>query len=423
MSTAVVLGLLILLALRVPVAFAILIPCLGFVMLDDALTVGIVLQQVAGTLNSFPLLAVPLFILVGFVAHEADMADRLVKALLAVFGRVRASLGYVNVAGCLTFSWMSGSATADAAAMGSVMVPTMRRNGYRADFATGLTGAASMIGPMMPPSVGAILFAVLAGVSVGDMFLAGVLPALVIALGLAALVYLHSRRHAGLTSEPLARGEAARTVGAALPVLATPAIILGGILGGVFTPTEAAGVAATYLILLGLVTGWLSPAGLYRALAETAVTTGRVMLIASAGGVLAYVLAVEGTADVVADALRSITDSPWLFLLLLNIVLLLAGTFLEPASALLISVPVVLPIALEFGIDPVQLGTLMILNLSIGLLTPPVGMVLYVLSAVGDVPVAEVVRGTLPTLIPLGATLLVISYVPAVTLLLPGLVH
>lgn len=423
MSGVLILGLLVLLVLRVPVAFAILIPCLGYVLMDDSLTVGIVLQQVAGTLNSFPLLAVPLFILVGFVADQAGMADRLVRALLAVFGRIRGSLGYVNVAGCLTFSWMSGSATADAAAMGSVMVPAMRRNGYKGGFATGLTGAASMIGPIMPPSVGAILFAVLAGVSVGDMFLAGVLPALAIAAALWAWVWLHTRRQTGLTSEPPARGEKVRSVLAAMPVLATPVVILGGILGGVFTPTEAAGVAAVYLILFGLASRWLSLAGLYRALAETAMTTGRVMLIAAAGGVLAYVLAREGAATTVADALMAFTDDPWLFLLLVNIVLLIVGMFLEPASALLISVPVVLPIALEFGVDPIQLGTMMILNLSIGLLTPPVGLVLYVLSSVGEVPLRDVVRGTLPTLVPLGAALLLITYVPTVTLLLPELSH
>lgn len=418
-----VLSLLVLLVARVPVAFAILLPCLAFVGMDESITMGIVLQRVAATLDSFPLLAVPLFILVGFVAEAAGMADRLINALLAIFGRVRGSLGYVNVSGSLTFSWMSGSATADAAAMGSVMVPAMKRNGYHGGFAAGLTGASSMIGPIMPPSVGAILYAVLSGSSVGDMFLAGVLPAFVIAGALCVYVYFHARKRPHLTTERLGRGESARAIGAALPVLVTPVIILGGILGGVFTATEAAAVAGVYLITLGLVTRWISIKGLYRALVGTAATTGRVMLIATAGGMLAYVLAREGAPQQAADALLGLTDSPLLFLLLVNVALLIMGMFLEPASALLISVPVVLPIALEYGIDPVQLGTILILNLSIGLLTPPVGLVLFVLSAVGDVSLSEVIRGTLPGLIPLGATLLVVTYVPVVTLYLPNLAN
>ncbi len=417
----IVLALLILLVLRVPVAFAILLPCLIYVVADDSLSMGIALQRLGATLNSFPLLAVPLFIMVGFVAERANMADRLIRALLTIFGRVRGSLGYTNVAGSLTFSWMSGSATADAAAMGSVMVPSMRRNGYEGSFAAGLTGAASMIGPIMPPSVGAILYAVLAGTSVGTMFVAGVVPALVITAGLCIYVYFYSRTRPHLTSEKIERKEAVSAILGALPVLLTPIIILGGILGGVFTATEAAAVAAVYLILLGLGTGWMNLSDLYKALVGTAATTGRVMIIATAGGLLAYVLAREGAPKKAAEALLELTDSPWVFLILLNIILLIMGMFLEPASALLISVPVVLPIALEYGIDPVHLGIIIILNLSIGLLTPPVGLVLFVLNTVTGVELREVIRGTLPALVPLVLVLLLVTYVPGVVTFLPNL--
>lgn len=422
MTIVLLLGaLLLLLALRVPVAFAILLPCLGYVGLDQSLSMGVALQRLAATLNSFPLLAVPLFIMVGFVAEASGMAARLINALLAVIGRVRGSLGYVNVAGSLTFSWMSGSATADAAAMGSVMVPAMKRNAYPASFATGLTGAASMIGPIMPPSVGAILYAVLSGTSVSQMFLAGVLPALAIVGALFVYVFFYSRSRPELTADRMGGRESVVAILQAVPVLLTPAIVLGGILGGVFTATEAAAVAAMYLIVLGLGTRWLSPRALVSALVGTAETTGRVMLIATAGGLLAYVLAREGAPRQAADALLSITESPVLFLLLLNVVLLVIGMFLEPASALLISVPVVLPIAVEYGIDPIQLGIILILNLSIGLLTPPVGLVLFVLNGVTETPMREVIKGTLPAMVPLVATLLLVTYVPAVPLYLPQL--
>lgn len=414
-------ALLLLLLLRVPVAFAILLPCLAYVGLDESLSMGVALQRLSATLNSFPLLAVPLFILVGFVADKSGMAGRLIDALLAVFGRVRGSLGYVNVAGSLTFSWMSGSATADAAAMGSIMVPEMKRSGYQAGFATGLTGAASMIGPIMPPSIGAILYGVLSNTSVGDMFLAGVLPALVIVLALFLYVFVYSRSRPELSTEPLGFKESVVAIVQAIPVLMTPVIILGGILGGVFTATEAASVGAVYLIILGLGTRWMTLTGLYQALVGTAETTARVMLIATSGGLLAYVLAREGAPQQAADALLSLTDSPVVFLLLVNVALLIMGMFLEPAAALLISVPVVLPIALEFGVDPIHLGIVMILNLSIGLLTPPVGLVLFVLSAVGDTPMREVIKGTLPAMVPLVATLLIVTYIPAVPLFLPDL--
>lgn len=417
----IVVGLLVLLMLRVPVAFAILLPCLVYVAFDDSLSMGIALQRLGATLNSFPLLAVPLFIMVGFVAEGANMADRLIRALLTIFGRVRGSLGYTNVAGSLTFSWMSGSATADAAAMGSVMVPAMRRNGYDGGFAAGLTGAASMIGPIMPPSVGAILYAVLSGTSVGTMFVAGVVPGFIITAGLCIYVFLYSRSRPHLTSDRVDRKEAFSAILQAIPVLLTPLIILGGILAGIFTATEAAAVAVAYLILLGLGARWMTLPRLYTALVDTAATTGRVMLIATAGGLLAYVLAREGAPKQAAAGLLSLTDNPLIFLLLLNVVLLVMGMFLEPASALLISVPVVLPIAVEYGIDPVHLGIIIILNLSIGLLTPPVGLVLFVLNTVTGVPLRDVIRGTLPALVPLVIVLLLITYFPAVVTFLPNL--
>lgn len=419
--TWILLTLFILLALRVPVSFAILLPCLFYVAMDDALTMGVVLQRLAGTLNSFPLVAVPLFILVGYVADASGMATRLINAMLAIFGRLRGSLGYVNIGSSVTFSWMSGSATADAAAMGAIMGRTMKRNNYSGSFATGLTGAASMIGPIMPPSVAAIIFAVLAQTSVSDMFLAGILPAFVIAVSLAVYVWIHSRKRPELTSPALEPRESVKAVGKAVPILFTPVIVLGGILGGIFTPTEAASVAGVYLIVLGLGARWMSLRNLGKALRNTAETTGRVMIIATAGGMLAFVLAREGAPRSAADAMTSLTEQPWVFLILLNLVLLVLGMFLEQTSALLITVPVVMPIALEYGIDPLHLGVIMVLNLSIGLLTPPVGLVLYILSNASDTPMSEVIRGVLPALVPLVAALLLVTYVPFLSVGLPGL--
>lgn len=417
----ILLAVFVLLALRVPVAFAILIPCLTYVMMDDALTLGIVLQRLAATLDSFPLVAVPLFILVGYVADVSGMATKLINAMLALFGRLRGSLGYVNVGASVAFSWMSGSATADAAAMGSIMTKNMKRNGYSARFSTGLTGASTMIGPVMPPSVAAIIFAVLAQASVGEMFLAGIVPAFLIALALFVYIFFHTRGKSELKTTPLGYRAAGKAVASALPVFFTPVIVLGGILGGIFTPTEAASVAGVYLIILGLVTRGMDFKGLGSALLKTVETTGRVMIVATSGGVLAYILAREGAARQAAEFMLSLTDQTWVFLLLLNVILLLIGLFLEPVSALLISVPVILPIALEYGIDPLHLGVIMIFNLSIGLLTPPVGLVLFVISQASETPLSEVIRGAWPALVPLVVSLILVTYVPVLSTGIPGI--
>lgn len=408
-----------LLALRVPVAIALLLPSLVYVHLEPRLTLGIALQRVTAMLDSFPLLAVPLFILVGFLANVGGLADRLIAALLAVMGRVRGSLGYVNVNASLVFSWMSGSSMADAAAMGSVLIPTMRRNGYDPAFAAAITGASSMIGPVMPPSIGAVLYAVLSGSSIAAMFLAGVLPALMIFVALTVYVFLYVRRREGLRAEGQTLRGALRAVVLAVPILLAPVILLGGILGGVFTPTEASAATVVYLIVLSFGAGWLNLSKLYAALVRTAWTTGQVMFIAAAGGLFSYVLAREGVPQQIADWLLTLTDSPWVFLLLLNVFLLVVGMILEPASALLITVPVIYPVAMQFGVDPIHLGIVVIFNLTIGLLTPPIGLVLYLLSSVGDVPFRSVLRATTPLLLPLFAALLLITYVPQLSLLLP----
>lgn len=413
-------ALLILLALRVPVAFAILIPCVAYIVLSDSLTLGIALQRLTMTLNSFTLLAIPLFILVGFVANESGMASRLIDALLAVIGRLRGGLAYVNVASSLGFSTMSGSATSDTAAMGSIMVPSMRKHGYSTGFAAGLTGAASLVGPMMPPSVVAILYAVLSQSSVAGVFLAGVLPAFVIFFALSLYVFFRtfSKDPENYPRKPMR--ERLRMIAAAVPIMLTPVVILGGILGGVFTVTEAASVAAIYLIALGLGTRWMSIKQLARAAMSTSLVTARVMLIATAGGLLAYIMTREGAAQDAAQGIQALTENPVVFLLILNVALLLVGTFLEPASALLIVVPVVLPIALEYGIDPLHLGVIVILSLSIGLLTPPVGLVLFVLTEVGGVSMQQVIRGVLPPLGVLVTVLMLVTYVPGISLWLPN---
>ena len=416
-----ILAMLLLLFIRIPVAISMLLPCLVYVVWSPDITLGVALQRCVGTIDSFPLLAVPLFVMTGYLSNAGGLADRLFRMLLSLLGKIPGSLGYVNVFSSLTFSWMSGAAIADAAGLGSVLVPAMKKRGYDERFALGLTGASSLIGPIMPPSIPAIVYAVAAGVSVGSLFLAGVLPALVLTAILCVFVYVDARRNP-LRDEKTAPQIPLKTaVAAALPVLFTPVIILGGILGGVFTPTEAAAAAVMWVLFLSICYRSLSFKGFHGVLVKTASTTGSIMLIVAAAGLFGWVIAREEGPQAVTQAMLQLTDNPYVFLLLINVALLVTGMLLEPVAGLLITVPVLLPAALEFGIDPLQLGIVMILNLVLGLLTPPVGLVLYVLSSVTGYSVQQVIRGVVPFLIPLLITLLLITFVPQFSLWLPGL--
>lgn len=416
-----VIAMLVLLLLRVPVAFSMLLPCLVYVAWSPDITLGVALQQTVNSVNSLPLLAVPLFILTGYLSNAGGLADRLFQMLLTLFKKLPGTLGFVNVFSSLTFSWMSGAAIADAAGLGSVLVPAMKKRGYDEKFALGLTGASSLIGPIMPPSIPAIVYAVSAGVSVGSLFFAGVVPALVLTLILCVFVYREARKNP-LREET--RGDdvpVTQAILSALPVLLTPVIILGGILGGVFTPTEAAAAAVMWVLILSLVYRSLSFRAFRGVLLKTTTTTGSILLIVTAAGLFGWVIAREQGPQAVTEAMLQLTDNPIVFLLLVNIALLITGMLLEPVAGLLITVPVLMPAAVEFGIDPLHLGIVMILNLVLGLLTPPVGLVLYVLSSVTGSSVQTVTRGTVPFLIPLLITLLLITFIPAFSLWLPSL--
>ena len=418
---ALVLAMLVLLFIRVPVAISMLLPCLLYVVWSPDITLGVALQRCMASVNSFPLLAVPLFIMTGYLSNAGGLADRLFRLLLSLFGKIPGSLGYVNVISSLLFSWMSGAAIADAAGLGSVLVPAMKKHGYDERFALGLTGASSLIGPIMPPSIPAIVYAVVAGVSVGALFFAGVLPALVLTAILCVFVFVDARRNPSLDEDAALRIPLRTAAPAALPVLLTPVIILGGILGGVFTPTEAAAAAVMWVLFLSVCYQSLSFRRFHGVLVKTASTTGSIMLIVAAAGLFGWVIAREQGPQMVTETMLRLTDNPYVFLLLINVALLVTGMLLEPVAGLLITVPVLLPAAVEFGIDPLQLGIVMILNLVLGLLTPPVGLVLYVLSSVTGSSVQQVIRGTVPFLIPLLITLLLITFVPAFSLWLPSL--
>ena len=414
-------GLLVLLALRVPVAISLLVPSLVYVVLDPTASLGIAVQRTVSGVNSFAILAVPLFILLGNLANISGLSDRLYTTAIAFLGHIRGSLGYVNIATSFGFSWMSGAAIADAAAMGKIQVPAMKKRGYSEEFSLGITGASSMIAPMIPPSIPAIIYAVTAGVSVGALFMAGILPALVLIACLCAMVWwlMRDQRHLVLPRTGwAARG---RSFLGSLPALGAAVIILGGILSGVFTPTEAAGVGVLYIFIIALIYGSLTWRKVYRILLGSVETTGSVLLIVAAAALFGWVLAREQAPQLAAEFILNFTSSPIVFLILVNVLLLIIGAVLEPTAAILILVPVLGPVAETFGISPVHFGVVVIFNLLIGLLTPPVGLVLFVLSSVTNVPVTRVIKGVVPFFIPMLATLVIITFVPALSMWLPAL--
>ncbi|MFV0374992.1 TRAP transporter large permease [Microbacterium sp.] len=408
----------VLLAIRVPVGLAFLGPCLIYAT-STGLSSGYTLSTAFNGVNSFPLLAVPLFIFVGVLANKLGIADRLFEFCLAGLSRVRGNLAYVNVGTAVGFSWMSGSALADVAGLGKIQIPAMIRAGYPYGFASGLTAASSLIAPIMPPSIPAVIFAAVATVSTGALFAASVIPAILMAVGLIVYIVIWTARRPEFTSVPFDARRFGKATLNVLGPLGTPLIILGGILFGLFTPTEAAAVAALWMLILGLFYRTLRFNLIWTALKETAVITGGIMLILGAAAVLGLILSRARVSESVASLLTGMTDNPLLFLLMVNVLFILLGMVIDATAIILVTVPVLLPVAMEFGIDPIHFGVIMIMNLMLGLLTPPVGSVLYVTSSVTGKPVDVVFKGIMPFLIPLVLALILVTLFPDLVMFLP----
>jgi tripartite ATP-independent transporter DctM subunit len=416
-----IIAIILLFLLRVPMAFAILGPSVVY-FLVEGYTTHLAIRLVMQGIDSWPLLAVPLFILVGIVATRTEIADRLYDAAVLFLGPLRAGLAYVNIAVSLGFSWMSGASLADAAGLGAIEVNHMRKKGYPAEFSVGLSASSALISPIMPPSIPAVVFASVAAVSTGALFAAAVIPAFLMTFALVVLVWIWARRRPDLVGEPYNRSAVRRAAIRALPPMGAPVIILGGILGGFFTPTEAAGVGALYMLLLALSYRTLKPRDIAVIFRDTAVITAQIMLIIGASALLSWILAREQVPQRVAESLVSLTENPIIFLLIVNVLLIFLGMLLEPTSALIIVTPILLPVAITFGVDPLQLGSIIIFNLMIGLMTPPMGGVVFVLSSVTEIPLERVFKGAAIYLPAMIIVLLLITYVPALTLWLPQLI-
>ena len=407
-----------LLVLRVPIAFAFFGPSLAYLVSTDQ-SLGLALRLVADSTASFPLLAVPLFILLGSLANHAGIADRLFDFALALLGRIRGSLGYVSVGVSLGFSWMSGSAVADAAALGKLQIPAMLRDGYSKNFALGVVGSASLIAPVMPPSIPAVIYAGLAAVSTGALFAASVVPALLMAVGLCIVVFFWVRRDDNIQRTDFSWPRVWQTGRRVIAPLGAPVVILGGILGGLFTPTEAAAVGVAYMALLGFAYRTLTLRNLPKVLTEAVVTTGAIMLIVASANLLGFIFARERVPQQISEFVTGLTTDATVFLLLVFALSMVLGTALDAIAVLTLTVPILLPISLTYDVDPIALGVLMIVSQMIGLLTPPVGTVIFVLQAIAKARMSEVFWGSVPFMIPLVLLCFGIIFWPDAILYLP----
>ena len=446
----------------VPVAIAMAGASLIYILMEGNQPGLTVVHRMIGGIDSFPLLAVPFFILAGNLMNNAGITNRIYNFALALVGWLKGGLGHVNVLGSVIFAGMSGTAIADAAGLGTIEIKAMKDHGYATEFAVGVTAASATLGPIIPPSLPFVIYAMMANVSVGALFLAGILPGVLMALLMMLTVayFAHKNGWGGdvkfdgarmgralvetavvvvwpvslyyatlWTGQPQAvvgLGLALLLIGdrvfkwqAVLPIM-TPVLLIGGMTTGLFTPTEGAIAASVWALFLGIV--WyrtMSWKMFVKVSLDTVETTATVMFIVAAASIFGWMLTATGVTAQIAAWVLAFTKDAWVFLLLANLLMLFVGCFLEPTAAITILVPILLPIATQLGVDPVHFGLVMVLNLMIGLLHPPMGMVLFVLARVAKLSVERTTMAILPWLFPLLASLIILTYVPQIGLWLP----
>jgi tripartite ATP-independent transporter DctM subunit len=414
-------ALLALAALGMPVAYALILSTLVYLGVghqDLALSAE---QMIQGLYDSFVLLAVPLFIVAANIMNAGTISDRLLRFCVALVGRFKGGLGHVNVVASLIFAGMSGSAVADAAGIGKIVIDMMVKSGhYSRGYAAAITAAASTIGPIIPPSIPMVLYALVSDVSIGYLFLAGIFPGLVMGLVLMAMNGFIAHRRGFTSDEVVPLAELPRMTVRAFPALLMPVILLYGIYGGVTTPTEAAAIAALYaLIVAGLLYRALSARVLFDVMVESARASAAVGLVIGAALIFNYIVANENIPGMLSQQLVGLQMSPLAFMLSINLLFLVLGCFLDAATIILVIIPLFIPTVRVLGIDPLYFGVVAVVNLMIGLITPPYGIVLFVITATTGIPLKEIIRESIPFLVMLILALALMIAFPEIVLWLP----
>ncbi|WP_043531433.1 TRAP transporter large permease [Litchfieldella xinjiangensis] len=409
--------------LGLPLFLALLTTALvGFLFVDPSMIPRMMPQQFFGGINAFSLMAIPLFILAGNLMNVSSLTERLMGLARLLVGHLRGGMGHVNVVSSVFFAGVNGSAVADTSALGSLLVPSMRKEGYSTAFAAGLTAGSSLIGPIIPPSIFMILYASLTNTSVGDLFLAGVVPGLVLGTAFMAMNAFYAWRK-GLPKNGCwpALGDLAKAAVAALPALVAPFIIVAGIVMGFVTPTESGALTVLYVALCGFVLGNLQISDIWRAIADTARLSSAIFLIMAASATISWLLSYEQVPAQFVELLSPYIDSPIVILLMLSAITFVTGMFMEEVSALMLLTPILAPVAMLAGIDPVHLGIIITLNITIALITPPMGACVFVAAAVSRLEIVELFKTIWPFVLIAVFVLILLILFPSLTLWLPTL--
>ncbi len=420
-------GLILLLVLGFPIGVALGIIGFSGYMLNIGpvmawVNAGILPQKMSYSLMNFLLISIPLFIFAAKIMNGSGITKRIFSFANTVVGFLPGGLGHANVVSSLIFSGMSGAAVSDASGLGQIEIEAMTSHGYDPDFSAAVTASSSTIGPIFPPSVPMVVFSTISGVSVGKLFLGGVIPGLLMTAAIMVMIVIYAMKR-GYERLPVPTpGEVVLAFGKALLPMLTPVILLIGIWTGVFTPTEAAAVAALYALIVSAgVYRDLSFSGLFQLLKDTARETANIGFVIAAAAFYGWVLARSGMTMFLAEWIGSVATSPLAFLFLVNIFFLIVGCFLEAIAAILVFGPILYPVSVTLGIDPVQFGVIMVLNLMIGLLTPPFGIVLFIVRDLAKITFRQMIRATIPFLVPLFAVLILMNLFPGIVTWLPGM--
>lgn len=422
MTTTLAIVFLVTLALGFPVAICLGLTSLVALWISDVM-LSLMAQRIFTGIDSFPLMAVPFFVLAGELMNRGGTTRRLIDFANVLVGRIPGGLAHTNIVASMFFGGISGSAVADAAAMGTILVPGMVRKGYEPGFSAAVTAASSTVGPIIPPSIFMVIMGVTTGLSIGGLFAAGIIPGLMLGFAMMGLSYFMAIRYKyPRETDPFGMRRIGREFLSAGPALLAPLIILGGILGGVFTATEAAAVAVLYAFFLGMVVyRELSIKKLTDIFIQSGTTTAVLLLIIGMANIFAWVLTAEQIPTRIAQAMLSVTENRYLILLFINVLLIFIGMFLEGGAAIIILAPTLLAVANAVGIIPLHFGLVMVLNIVVGLLTPPLGVCLFVVSGVTGLDLSLIIRSVLPFLAVEFSVLMLVTYLPSIILFIPNL--
>lgn len=410
------------LMLNVPIAFSLGISTVGAILASDGVPMMVLAQRMFYGLDTFTLISVPLFVLAGRLMALGGVTRDLLNLANVFVGWMRGGLAYINIVASMIFAGITGTAASDSSSIGSILVPAMIDRGYEKDFTVAVTATSSTIGIMIPPSVPMVLYGVAAGESVGDLFMAGIIPGFLVGGALMLVTAVFAKKRNYPAEELLPWRESLKIVIKGIPAMMTVFIIIGGILGGFFTPTEAAGIATVYTLLLGIYyykeLHWRDVPGILK---ESAVTMGLVAVMVSTATALGWVFTSQNIPHAIATAIASVTTNKYIILLLINALLLFVGTWMDLTPAVLIFTPILLPIATSVGMDPIHFGVMMVVNLAIGLFTPPVGICLFITCGIAKIRIQDTIKAFIPFFVAMLVVLMIVTFVPPVSMLLPTL--